>query len=396
MRVRVFLTVVVICVLGGLTNGFCQEFQDTDDRRLPHYRIGIVTDGPLINRPEAVSVFKQEILQMAKGEFHVTFPPELTKESDSTLEGINRNIQSLMDNPECALVLVLGSVGSTEMLKREDFSKPVVAPLVYDATLQKAPLQGVGSGVPNLYYVDLGSPLDQEIITFRNLVDFKSLAILLDERDIKGITAMDRLASYIANEHSLEVEIVPVGSSVADVKAMIPKTVQAALVGELWQLPADDIRELAQFFIQRQLPAFSVGAYSYVESGLLATTMPENGMDQLARQVAINVQEILMGENAAELPVAFSKRHSLTINMATARAIGVYPSLDYMTGAKLLNEERTDIERKVTLDQIVSEALTANLDLVVAEREVAAANTRSTRPDRFFCPRSQSASAERR
>ena len=61
-------------------------------------------------------------------------------------------------------------------------------------------------------------------------------------------------------------------------------------------------------------------------------------------------------ELPGDLPVAFSKTQRLAINMAAARAISVYPSLDYMTGALIINEERKDIERKITLAQAVTEA----------------------------------------
>jgi outer membrane protein TolC len=226
--------------------------------------------------------------------------------------------------------------------------------------------------VTNLFYIDHGASIDQKVIDFRKLVPFTTLGLLVDERDITGIPAIKKLASYLAYEHSITTHLVPVVGSGADAVNQIPDDVRAVLVGPLWQMPKEELIILGKKLIERQIAGFSTSNYEYVEDGLFATTTSENTLEQLARQVAISIQEILLGEDPAGLPVAFSKGPKLTINMATARAIGVYPSLDYMTGAKLINEERTDIDRRVTLPEVVAEALAANLDLAVAEREVLA------------------------
>ena len=135
------------------------------------------------------------------------------------------------------------------------------------------------------------------------------------------------------------------------------------MVGPLWQLPRDELKALSKIFIEKKIAAFAMTNFEYAEMGFFATTMPEGALEQLARQVAINIQEILFGENPATLPVFFSRGQKLSINMATARAINIYPSLDYMTGARLLNEQREDIERRVTLPQVVDEALAAGTAL---------------------------------
>ncbi len=71
--------------------------------------------------------------------------------------------------------------------------------------------------------------------------------------------------------------------------------------------------------------------------------------------------------------VTFSRGEQLTINMRTARGIGVYPAFALMTDAELLNEERVQATRTLSLPRIVERAMTLNLDLQVAERLVEAA-----------------------
>jgi hypothetical protein len=57
------------------------------------------------------------------------------------------------------------------------------------------------------------------------------------------------------------------------------------------------------------------------------------------------VQKILLGEEPGALPVAFTRREQLTVNMRTARAIRVYPRWSAITDAELLHEEPQEVQR---------------------------------------------------
>jgi outer membrane protein TolC len=88
--------------------------------------------------------------------------------------------------------------------------------------------------------------------------------------------------------------------------------------------------------------------------------------------VALNVQRILLGEDAGTFAVDFPEREALIINMATARAINVYPSFALETVGELINQERKGVDRHLNLRSAMEEAIQANLDLAANEREVAA------------------------
>ncbi len=370
-----FYTILVIVSAFTLLSVFqsvSQELLETVESGLRPFKIGIVTDGPLEIKPDIVSTFKNEINQMAEREIAVSFPDSMTIEADSTGVGVKKAIDSLLDNPECDLVLALGMIGSTELLSRKEFKKPVVAPFIIDSYLQEAPKNDGSSGIPNLFYIDLGMSADDAVIAFRKIVPFKQLALLIDERDINGVPAAAKLASYLANEHSLSVHLIPTVKSAIDAVEQIPAASDAVLIGPLWRFSLKEVELLSSKLAQRQIPAFSLSNFEYLESGMFATLVQPQAVESLARQAAVNIQDIMLGEDPATLPVSFSKGQKLSINMATARAINVYPSLDYMTGANLINEERQDIERRVTLPEVVAEAVTVNLDLAVAEQRVMA------------------------
>ncbi len=339
----------------------------------PHYKIGIITDGPLLNAPGAAESFRKEIKQIiAEEEFSVSFPQSMRLKADGTVLSINQKLDNLLENPETDLIITLGAISSTEALKRQNPTKPIVAPVVIDAKLQKAPRQDYGSGIPNLTYVDLKIPMEYELMAFRRIVPFERLAILLDERDITGVPEIQRFLKTLKFEHSIDIDLIPVGISGSAAVHSIPTQIDAVMVGPLWQLTPEEFSQLTKNLIDRKLPSFAMWDHKYVQQGLFATNMPANTFEHLARKVAIIVQEIFLGEDISRLPVAFSKSKRLAINMATARAISVYPSLAEMVGAELLNEQRKDIERRLTLGEAVQTALHVNLDLAIAEKRVIA------------------------
>ena len=75
--------------------------------QLPIVRIGIVTDGPWEESEEIRSLFEQEILELARGEFDVRFPEEKLVRADWTVAGVRRAIDQLLADREVDLLLPL-------------------------------------------------------------------------------------------------------------------------------------------------------------------------------------------------------------------------------------------------------------------------------------------------
>ncbi len=374
MTPRLFFPCFLFFLLLGCSSAHAAQdgAYDPYEGTAAHYKIAILTDGPLSSSRNLAATLRREIEQMAGDEFTVSFPKELTREANATPAGINRQLDALLTNPNTSVIIALGTIASTEALKRKNPQKPIIAPYVFDAKLQKAPRRDLSSGVRNLTYVDLGSSTDKLITTLGSIVSFNNLAILVDKNDLAGIDALTTLTRRLANEHTINVQAIPVGSSATEAIRAIPTETEAVMVAPLWQLNDQEIEILSDQLIQRQLPSFAMWNFAYVEKGIMATTMPKHTEEHLARKVAVTVQEILLGEDAAAIPVPFSKTQKLTFNMETARAIDVYPSLAQLTGATLLNEKRQDIQRRLNLQEAVQQALSANLDLVVAKQQVAA------------------------
>jgi outer membrane protein TolC len=142
-------------------------------------------------------------------------------------------------------------------------------------------------------------------------------------------------------------------------------------VTPLVHIPTEEFDHLLDVLIERKLPSFSLFGVREVERGILAGLKPDI-FPQLARRVALNVQRILLGEDAGTIPVSFAIGEQLTINMATARAIGVSPGWGVLTEAEQIHRERAEVKRELSLELVVREVVGANLDLAAKKRFVAA------------------------
>jgi len=101
----------------------------------------------------------------------------------------------------------------------------------------------------------------------------------------------------------------------------------------------------------------------------LLAGLNQDVINRISRRVALNVQRILLGEKPVDIPVTISLKQQLTINDATARAIGVSPPWAVLTEAEVIRTQR-QIERSIDLFQVVNEAVQKNLDLSAKEHFV--------------------------
>ena len=351
----------------------------------PTVRIGIVLDGPSDQNDRLLQIFEGEITVLLEDEFDVQFPARKRLVADWTAAGVKHVVDQLLSDDDVDHVVTLGILGSNDVCRRGPLPKPVFAAIVLDPEIHGIPFETLErtlpgeeverltvSGVTNLSYVTYGGDPVREVTVFRDIVPFSRLTVLYMQALTEAIPDLDRKIDSVVQPSNLEIDTVPVGVSLDQALAAIPANTEAVFVTPLWQLSSSDFERLAQALIERKLPSFSTRGRDEVEQGLLATLWPRQNPIRRARRVGLNIQQVLAGVPAAELPVEFSRSETLTINMATARAIGVSPTFYLMTEAELLNEEPARAARTVSLSDVVREASQVNLDLLVADRNVAA------------------------
>ncbi len=334
--------------------------------------IGVVVDGPWERNAEILDLFQQEITALLSGDFDMRFPVEAQIDGGWTADGVRNALDRLLGDPTVDLVLTIGVLGSVEAGRRVVLPKPVIAPLVWNAEMQGLPRTDSGtSGVTNLNYVEHPSSFSRDVQLFREVVPFRRLGVLRGEAYVSGAPALSIALERVATALGVELVSIPVGGSADSAIATVPPDVEAVYLFPLTQLRPGEFDVLVERLIARRLPSFSFLGIEEVQRGILVGLNPETFWVRLARRVALNAQRILLNEDAGTLSVAISYGEQLTLNMGTARAIGVSPSWRIVSEAEAINDFAPE-RRLLTFSDAVREALDANLDLVVEDHVVSA------------------------
>ena len=342
--------------------------------------VGIVVDGdgPLLR--EAVGLFSREISELTAGEFDVRFDDSMMLTGDWSVEGVENAMRALNGNPDVDIVLALGFVSSTVAARMPEHPKPTFAPMALASDLASLPRSGATSGVANLSYLAAEIRFTDDLRTFREIVRFRKLALLMEKSIGEAVPELTDSATELAAGLGVELVFVLQESPDDDVVARLPGNADAVMLGPLPRMDRTGAARLIEGLATRGLPSYSLTGTTAVRHGVLAAASPDTDWTRLARRNALNVQAVLLGEDAGDQGVAFRRKRGLTINMETAGRLGISPRFDVLSTATLLNEDTVSDSRRWSLSSVAKEALRANLNIRTgmaglaadAEAEVAA------------------------
>jgi len=377
MKKGICLVLITIMSIVLLCAGpaFCQD--DAEIQPIPPvssrvWRIGIVTDGSTEGDRALVKLYQKEILAIADSPRQFKFSDKWILSGHDSRQAVRKALRRLFDNPRVDMILTLGIISSSEVLSMKRIPKPVIAPYIAKFALKGRAKKGNASGIRNLVYIDSMYYLDDDIETFKKLVPFKHVAVVLDKRVVDAFPELPSLAQDFAKRHQVRVSIVSAGNSAEAVLAALPQGADAVMVGPLWHFDRQQYKLFAKGLIERKLPGFSMWDTQQVEDGLFAGLETDSRQDILARRTAVAVSDITDGIVAHAVDVEFMRSRQMTINMATARAIGVHPSLLMLTRANVINGQPQNIDRRLNMQRAVQQAVDANLRLQSAETTVKA------------------------
>ena len=338
----------------------------------PVARIAFVADREDPLAAEIRDLVRNELLALTRDEFDVRLPAHLVVVADGTAAGIAGAIERLIANEEVAIVVTQGLLSSELAARGAPWPKPVIASTVFDARLQELPQSSGASGVANLTYIAYPSPgpLLRDLGKFRELVPFSNAAILVDE-EVAGTFAglLGRLQETAA-DMGITLQPAPVGATAASALNRLPPGAEAVYLAPLNSLAEGEFERLAEGLAERGLPSFSYTAED-VNRGIMAS-LGAIDVPLLGRRIAMNAYRILLGDDPATLPVAIVPAENLVVNMRTMRRLGIQPPLQALLEAKRLFETPEGIERSVTIESAMHEALAANLALAAEEQAVRA------------------------
>ncbi len=324
------------------------------------FDVAVIYDGSEDRLAGQRRTYVDELLALTEDEFDVriqAFRGEWTEES------IEAAFAAAYENPEIDMVLVTGFIASQLGTQRTEYPKPTFLPLILDpGLLMKPPSEGK-SGIPNLSYLLIYANFGDDLDSIAELVDVDKVALLIDVELFDAIPQLRVSANAICEERGIE--LVPITHDGVDHKLAerVPDGTDAIFVSGLPRMPKDAFLSFVDAINERGLASYSFVGTEDVEAGLLMTSSETRDLERQARLNALNMQAVMLGERPEDQTVLATARKQYTINMETARKLGVSPSFDILGVATLLNERPAVTGDEYGLVEIARLAIRQNQDL---------------------------------
>ena len=337
--------------------------------------IGIVMDGPMEHIGWSSELFRNELLVLTRADFDVRFPKAKQLDGAWSAKRIAAAHRQLQQDPQVDMVMALGYVASVTAALDPSLRKPTFAPFIMDADFQGLPSKGNSSGVKHLNYLSSGANFVRDLQVMHSVANCKNIAVFLSESDYEAQPGLINRARKVSAGAGVELLFVQQRERNENLATRLPSAIDCVVITGQGLLSPAAMDEVIATLIEKKLPSYSLLDAHLVEQGLLMAEAPATNWRRLARRNALNMHAVLHGELAQNQPVTMESKRRLTINMATARAIGLSPRFDILSEAVLIHEEPQPQGRRLSLASVAEEAVAVNLDLLAASLELQAGQT---------------------
>ncbi len=325
------------------------------------FDIAVIGDGPndrLVKRGE---VYVRELLALTENEFDVRiaeFPGNWTRDS------VEAAFEAAYADADVDMLLVTGFIASQIGTQRTVYPKPTFLPLILDPGVLSKPPTNNRSGIPNLSYLLVYSDFGEDLDAMSELVQIDRIALFIDSELSESIPRLRESANAICIERGIELIEIRYDGDDHALADEVPPDTDAVFVSGLSRMSDKQFNELVESINDRGLASYSFVGTRDVEAGLLMTSSETRDIGRQARLNALNMQAVMLGELAENQVVSVPSRKQYTINMETARRLGISPSFNVLSVANLINEQPTIGGARYGLVEVARQAIRENQDLV--------------------------------
>lgn len=350
-------------------------------------RIGMALDGSSEAMERFVGLIRDEVGRLFESRRAVEFvmPPSQVGDWDGASAA--RAIQAALANETVDVVVAVGVLLAQQASLQSSLARPVILPLVTTHQLQFLPREGEASGGRHLNYLTGLLDAERDLRVFREITPIRRVAFLVDASFTEGLTGFQEYIDELGRRLGIGIDLVGVPPEVSGIVDRLPNGIDAVYLGAIPQLARKQLRPLCEALNARRLPTFAALGPEWVRAGALASIMAADEWRQRARRVALHIERIVQGEAAETLPVVFESQEDLTLNMATARRIGVSPRFSVIVEAHTINAGQDDSHRALGLREVLQEAAARNLDVDAATARLGVERARADAARSALFPR---------
>jgi outer membrane protein TolC len=340
--------------------------------RTSEIKIAVVYDGPAKINDEFQAIVVQEIRSLMAGQVKVDFLDLSLTTGNWTTSKIASINTHLLSDTSIDVIVSMGVLASNDLARRKNFAKPVIAAMVLNHQMQHIPWKNGASGVPNLSYIQLKPSLDNELNELKKILPFKYISLIVSKDYYDALNPGHQPIYNFDTISGVKLNLVLADTSADAILKSIPKDVDAVYLDAIFRLPFPELTRLIDSLNARKMPSFGFDQ-TLVEDGVLASVYPRI-IGRLSKRVALNVQQILLGQNASTLPVELLSGKGFFLNLGTFGKLGLkLISWDLFTEATIVDLRKQDTAIQfISLPDLINVALDSNRDLVASRFDVLA------------------------
>ncbi len=323
--------------------------------------VAVISDGPGDRLQDQRQFYIDELLDLTAREFDVRlreFPGNWTS------DGIEAAFDAAYADPEIDMLLITGFISSQIGTQRAAYPKPTFLPMILDPGLLASPPVDGKSGISNLSYLIVYANFGEDLDAISQLVDADRIALFIDRELSESIPELRESANAVVVERGQELIEIRHDGKDHELVERVPEGTDAVFVSGLPRMPDEAFLALVESINARGLASYSFVGTRDVDAGLLMTSSETRDIGRQARLNALNMQAVMLGERPEDQPVFATGDKKYTINMETARRLGISPSFNILSVATLINEREPATGEEYGLVEIAERAVQQNQDLV--------------------------------
>ena len=258
-------------------------------------------------------------------------------------------------DPDVDFIVVAGFIASQEIYQVDRFAKPSYLLRVLDPNLSGLPVR---DKTKNLRSYSVANEIADVHQRLKDLFDAEHVGIILPDVGFKPPSSIGGAVATAAKNSGIESQFISLDFG-ADLSSQL-NDLDAVILPPV-ALPAKDNKALLQALQRNKIPSFAAGGDGQVLAGALISDTLDEDVNVLARRVALDLQLAIAGESKTQGFRVLEPKKRTTINVDTARALGVDFNLNEMIGARIVQGNTDTL--KLNLLSSLEQARDRNLGL---------------------------------
>lgn len=329
------------------------------------FKVAIVSDAAEQEGHFFERAIKAEISALLSTQYDLSFMEVYT---NGDINVINQKIAGIYTEKQVDVLVGVGVFSSKIIANQSTFPIPSIASiqLINEDSTDLLWTNKV-SGISNFTYINSPFNIAEGINILKEICRCTKLAILTHP----NLSAIELSGENIYSDRDTEIDWIGLEPDLSSTSSKIPDDAGGVYVlSPLTNYSSEEIKLFFDELIRRKLPSFSLLDVPMLEQGAYAAYAVSDNLTKIPRRIAINIEKIAEGKNPKDFPVHIeSFTNQLVVNMETVNKMSIYPNWTLLDNALLVNVNKPNTTRVLSLKAAIAEGIQNNLGYQIATKQ---------------------------